>query len=211
MSELSQQPEPEVPVTRRRGLGRSHVARKARQIWHNIDLRCNYPKMRKYEYYGGRGIRNLISESEIESLWIRDKASWMKRPSIDRINNDGHYTFDNCRFIELSENCSKATPLQACSRCGKEERKLQRQRCEACRALCACGRPREGQKRYCSECRTVVRPCAYCKAPVVRDRVLNNDSMRNQQWFCSKREQGLWLTVQSPNFKKSVLRKAAAD
>jgi hypothetical protein len=31
----------------------------------------------------------------------------MKEPSIDRIDNDGNYTFDNCRFIELALNKRK--------------------------------------------------------------------------------------------------------
>jgi hypothetical protein len=31
----------------------------------------------------------------------------MARPSIDRINTNGHYTFLNCRFIELAYNKSR--------------------------------------------------------------------------------------------------------
>ena len=39
----------------------------------------------------------------IKKLWFRDKAWLLKRPSIDR-KNGGHYIFQNCRFIELSQN-----------------------------------------------------------------------------------------------------------
>lgn len=31
----------------------------------------------------------------------------MERPSIDRINSNEHYTFENCRYIENRINCSK--------------------------------------------------------------------------------------------------------
>lgn len=72
-----------------------------------IKTRCNNTKNHKYPRYGGRGIECRITEEELENLWFRDKAYEMKRPSIDRIDNDGHYEFKNCRFIELSENSLK--------------------------------------------------------------------------------------------------------
>lgn len=62
---------------------------------------------RIYKNYGGRGIKCLITADELKRLWFRDKAYKMKRPSIDRIDNDGHYTFDNCQYLELSENSIK--------------------------------------------------------------------------------------------------------
>jgi hypothetical protein len=62
--------------------------------------RCN----NKNDRYGKRGIKCFLTPEEIKIIWFRDKAHLLKRPSIDRIDNNGNYTFDNCRFIELSEN-----------------------------------------------------------------------------------------------------------
>ena len=70
----------------------------------NIDYRCSNPKDKKYAYYGGKGIRNLLSLHDLERLWKRDEAEKLSHPSIDRIDPQGHYTFINCRFIEHQEN-----------------------------------------------------------------------------------------------------------
>ncbi len=70
--------------------------------------RCNNPNATKYKRYGGRGIEMLLTHEEINTLWERDLASSMKRPSIDRKENDGNYTFENCRFIEFEENSRRA-------------------------------------------------------------------------------------------------------
>ena len=69
--------------------------------------RCNTITYSRYKDYGGRGIKCLISKEEIKELWFRDKAYDLKQPSIDRIDNDGNYEFNNCQFIELSENTKK--------------------------------------------------------------------------------------------------------
>lgn len=68
--------------------------------------RTNYKSHVGYKWYGGRGIKCLISSLELKELWFRDKAYEMKRPSIDRIDKNGHYTKENCRYIELKLNSS---------------------------------------------------------------------------------------------------------
>lgn len=79
---------------------------------HNIKQRCNNIKHPKYLRYGKRGIKCLITEEELKELWFRDKAWLLKKPSVDREDNDGHYKFENCRYIEHEENTKRSNDLQ---------------------------------------------------------------------------------------------------
>jgi len=69
-----------------------------------IRSRCTDKKHENYKWYGGRGIKCFLTVKDLERLWKRDKAYKMKKPSIDRINNDGNYELSNCRFIEMIDN-----------------------------------------------------------------------------------------------------------
>lgn len=73
------------------------------KFW-SIKQRCEDMGCGGYPSYGARGIKCLITKEELKKLWFRDKAWLLKKASIDRINNQGNYTFENCRFIELVEN-----------------------------------------------------------------------------------------------------------
>ena len=73
----------------------------------DIKQRCLNKKNASYKNYGGRGIKLNITKEQIKEIWFRDKAYLMKKPSIDRINNDGDYEYSNCQFIELKENTLK--------------------------------------------------------------------------------------------------------
>ena len=87
---------------------RKTSAGKLKTCWANLVARCTYPKHIAYKYYGGRGIQNLLTFEELKTLWERDSAAQMTKPSIDRMDNAGHYIFENCRFIEQSENSRRA-------------------------------------------------------------------------------------------------------
>lgn len=73
----------------------------------NINQRCNNKNSSTYFKYGAIGIKSSITSNELKELWFRDKAHDMAKPSIDRIDNKGDYTFNNCRFIEHKINSSK--------------------------------------------------------------------------------------------------------
>jgi len=95
---------------RERLLESNRITRKSLPWMTHLDAaktRCTNLNQACYKYYGGKGIRMLLSELEIEILYKRDHADLMKKPSLDRINPNGDYIFGNCRFIEHSENIRK--------------------------------------------------------------------------------------------------------
>ncbi len=86
-----------------------------------IRQRCSYPNDHIYKRYGGRGIKNLITMNELKTLWFRDRAFEMKKPSIDRIDNNGNYTIKNCRYLEFSENVINGNHLRKGTHVDKEK------------------------------------------------------------------------------------------
>lgn len=75
-------------------------------VWANIKQRCLNKRQPKYNYYGGRGInicKEWANSFEVFYNWCLDN-NWIKGLEIDRINNNGNYEPNNCRFINRSIN-----------------------------------------------------------------------------------------------------------
>lgn len=73
-------------------------------IYSAMKSRCLNKNNKAYKNYGGRGVKLLITQKEVKSLWERDKATTLKNPTIDRKDNNGNYSLLNCRFITQKEN-----------------------------------------------------------------------------------------------------------
>lgn len=74
-------------------------------VWVQMRRRCRSPKSQRYKYYGARGIKVCVRWESFENF-IADMGS---RPSpkhsIHRVDNDGNYTPDNCRWVtQLEQN-----------------------------------------------------------------------------------------------------------
>jgi len=70
--------------------------------WHGMKNRCNNPKQSGYKDYGGRGIRVCIEWNDFINFYNDMFATYQEGLILDRINNDGDYCKENCRWTSYS-------------------------------------------------------------------------------------------------------------
>lgn len=85
------------------------INRRVYAIYHNMRYRCLNPNCRQYKNYGGRGIK--ICDEWLDTtngfnnfyVWAINNG-YADNLTIDRIEIDGNYEPNNCRFITKSLN-----------------------------------------------------------------------------------------------------------
>ena len=74
-------------------------------IWKSMKRRCNSPKDSHYKSYGGRGIKVCDKWNDYENFkkWAYangyNEDAEYGECTLDRINNDGDYEPNNCRWV----------------------------------------------------------------------------------------------------------------
>ena len=79
-------------------------------IYYGMLQRCNNPNMNSYRIYGGKGVcvcTEWLSSYDAFRDWAVS-SGYHDGLSIDRIDSNGNYCPENCRWITLSENSGRA-------------------------------------------------------------------------------------------------------
>lgn len=78
------------------------------QRWYDLNRRCYHKNRKDYHHYGGRGIEVCYEWHKDNpdgfTNFLRDMgSSYVEGLEVDRINNDGNYCKENCKWSTRSE------------------------------------------------------------------------------------------------------------
>lgn len=76
------------------------------KVWANMKARCGAPADARFPEYGGRGITVCERWQDFENFQADMGEGYEPGLQLDRIDNDGPYSPDNCHWATPTQNCN---------------------------------------------------------------------------------------------------------
>lgn len=73
------------------------------QVWRSMIERCRNPRFHQWMDYGGRGIK-VCARWQSYKAWAADMGERPTGYVLDRINNDGDYSPENCQWASRKQS-----------------------------------------------------------------------------------------------------------
>lgn len=83
--------------------------KRIRNIYACLRQRITNPLNKDYKYYGGRGI--LMTWKSFDEFYEDMKEGYTDNLTIDRINNNGNYCKENCRWVLQKDQLKNRRPF----------------------------------------------------------------------------------------------------
>lgn len=84
--------------------------------WLSMKKRCYYGKSRSYKYYGGKGVKVCERWHDFANFYADMGDPPTPRHEVDRIDEDGDYCPDNCRWLAKADNVKRSNEKRRAKR-----------------------------------------------------------------------------------------------